>query len=171
MEGFLRDEYALANQAPRTGPDTRIEPSAPRISPLVAQLLINRGIDDPGRALAFLAAKLGTLHDPELLPGAMERPTGSSQAIRDRRKIVVYGDYDVDGVCGTERLVVLPAAGGRPRCRLLHSRIAWKKVTASTPRRYGRIADTAPCGAGRDGRLRHLGGAPKPPWPTSSGSS
>src|SRR5262249_45642543 len=42
------------------------------LSPLVAQLLINRGIEDPRRAVAFLEARMGNLHDPELLPGAAE---------------------------------------------------------------------------------------------------
>ena len=42
------------------------------LSPLVAQLLLNRGIDDPDRAVAFLDARMGSLHDPELLPGAVE---------------------------------------------------------------------------------------------------
>jgi len=80
----------------------------------VAQLLINRGIDDAGRALAFLAAKLGTLHDPELLPGAVGAAERIVQAIRDRRKIVIYGDYDVDGVCGTSVLwSCLRLAGAR----------------------------------------------------------
>jgi single-stranded-DNA-specific exonuclease len=85
-----------------------------QISPLVAQLLINRGIDDPARAVAFLSAKLGTLHDPELLPGVAGAANRIVQAIRDRRKIVIYGDYDVDGVCGTSVLwSCLRLAGGR----------------------------------------------------------
>ncbi len=74
------------------------------LSPLVAQLLINRGIDDPARAVAFLEAKMGSLHDPELLPGATGAAERIVRAIRDRRKIVIYGDYDVDGVCGTSVL-------------------------------------------------------------------
>jgi single-stranded-DNA-specific exonuclease len=74
------------------------------ISPLVAQLLLNRGIDDPTRARAFLEAKLGSLFDPELLPGAIEAAERIVRAIRDDRKIVIYGDYDVDGVCGTSIL-------------------------------------------------------------------
>jgi single-stranded-DNA-specific exonuclease len=75
-----------------------------RISPLVAQLLLNRGIEDPARAVAFLEAKMGSLHDPELLPGAARAADRIVGAIRDGRKIVVYGDYDVDGVCGTSVL-------------------------------------------------------------------
>lgn len=74
------------------------------ISPLVAQLLINRGIEDPARARAFLDARLGDLHDPELLPGAVAAAERIVRAIRDDRKIVIYGDYDVDGVCGTSIL-------------------------------------------------------------------
>ncbi len=75
-----------------------------RLSPLVAQLLINRGIDDPARATAFLEAKMGALHDPELLPGARRAAERIVSAIHERRKIVIYGDYDVDGVCGTSVL-------------------------------------------------------------------
>jgi single-stranded-DNA-specific exonuclease len=74
------------------------------ISPLVAQLLLNRGIDDPKRARAFLEARLGSLFDPELLPGAVDAAERIVRAIRDDRKIVIYGDYDVDGVCGTSIL-------------------------------------------------------------------
>ncbi len=74
------------------------------ISPLLAQLLLNRGIDEPDRARAFLAAKLGSLHDPELIPGAADAAERIVRAIREERKIVIYGDYDVDGVCGTSIL-------------------------------------------------------------------
>jgi single-stranded-DNA-specific exonuclease len=74
------------------------------IAPLTAQLLINRGIEDPARARAFLDARLGSLFDPELLPGAAKAAERIVRAIRDDRKIVIYGDYDVDGVCGTSIL-------------------------------------------------------------------
>ncbi len=75
-----------------------------KIAPLVAQLLINRGIDDPSRAVAFLEAKMVSLHDPDLLPGAVDAAERIVRAIREKRKIVIYGDYDVDGVCGTSVL-------------------------------------------------------------------
>ncbi len=71
------------------------------LSPLVAQILLNRGIDDPGRARLFLEARMSSLHDPELLPGAVEAADRIARAIHEGRKIVIYGDYDVDGVCGT----------------------------------------------------------------------
>ena len=47
---------------------------------------------------------MGSLHDPELLPGAACAAERIVCAIRERRKIVIYGDYDVDGVCGTSVL-------------------------------------------------------------------
>jgi single-stranded-DNA-specific exonuclease len=85
-----------------------------RISPLVAQLLINRGIVDPDRAVVFLQAKLGSLNDPESLPGAAEAADRIARAIRQDRTIVIYGDYDVDGVCGTSVLwACLRLAGAR----------------------------------------------------------
>jgi single-stranded-DNA-specific exonuclease len=74
------------------------------LPPLVAQLLLNRGIDEPARARAFLELRLGGLHDPETLPGAAEAADRIVKAVRDRKKIVIYGDYDVDGVCGTSIL-------------------------------------------------------------------
>jgi single-stranded-DNA-specific exonuclease len=74
------------------------------VSPLVAQLLLNRGIDDPSRARTFLEARLSGLHDPECLPGASIAAERIVRAVKDRRKIVIYGDYDVDGVCGTSIL-------------------------------------------------------------------
>lgn len=74
------------------------------VSSLVAQILLNRGIESADQAKAFLEAKLNQLHDPELLPGATEAAARIVSAVREKRRIVVYGDYDVDGVCGTSIL-------------------------------------------------------------------
>jgi single-stranded-DNA-specific exonuclease len=85
-----------------------------RISPLVAQLLINRGIEEPAKAVSFLEARLGSLNDPESLPGVCEAAERITRAIREDRAIVIYGDYDVDGVCGTSVLwACLRLAGAR----------------------------------------------------------
>lgn len=84
------------------------------ISPLTAQLLINRGIDEPDLAVAFLEAKLNQLNDPESLPGVVEAAEHIVRAIREDRPIIIYGDYDVDGVCGTSVLwACLHLAGAR----------------------------------------------------------
>ncbi len=84
------------------------------IAPLTAQLLINRGIEAPDPALAFLEAKLGQLNDPESLPGVVAAAERIVEAIRADRPIIIYGDYDVDGVCGTSILwACLHLAGAR----------------------------------------------------------
>ncbi len=84
------------------------------ISALTAQLLINRGIEEPDRAVAFLQARLSQLNDPESLPGVVQAAERIVRAIRDDRPIIIYGDYDVDGVCGTSVLwACLRLAGAR----------------------------------------------------------
>lgn len=71
------------------------------VSPVVAQLLLNRGLQDPAVARRFLDAPLTGLHPPALLPGVEDAVTRLLDAIRDKRRICVYGDYDVDGITGT----------------------------------------------------------------------
>lgn len=77
------------------------------VPPLVAQLLLNRGLTDPEDARRFLKAPLSDLHEPELLPGAVEAAQRLHQAIAAGRRICIYGDYDVDGVSGTAILLTL----------------------------------------------------------------
>lgn len=74
------------------------------IPPLIAQLLLNRGVADGIGATSFFDTRLVGLHDPSSLPGVAEAAERIVAAVRERRKIVIYGDYDVDGVCGTSIL-------------------------------------------------------------------
>ena len=67
-------------------------------SQLVAQVLINRGIDNPDEARAFLDPQLADLHDPADLPGAPAAARRIAQAVANDERIVIYGDYDVDGM-------------------------------------------------------------------------
>ena len=71
---------------------------------VVAQLLLCRGISCPKVAQEFLTPKLTGLRPPEELPGVPRAAEILVQAIRDKRKIVVYGDYDVDGMTATSLL-------------------------------------------------------------------
>jgi single-stranded-DNA-specific exonuclease len=71
------------------------------VSPLLAQLLVNRGIRDLPAGRRFLQPRLDGLHDPALLPGLPAAIDRIRRALRDRERIVVYGDYDVDGIAGT----------------------------------------------------------------------
>ena len=67
---------------------------------LVAQVLHNRGLDDIEAARGFMDPQLTALHDPALLAGAEQAAKRTARAIRDHEKIVIYGDYDVDGITG-----------------------------------------------------------------------
>ncbi len=123
------------------------------LPPLVAQILLNRGVDDPARAVAFLDARMGSLHDPELMPGAVQAAERIVDAIRSGRKIVIYGDYDVDGVCGTSILwTCVKLAGARDAIYYIPHRIeegygvssdALKRLAAEYP---GALIVTVDCG-------------------------
>ena len=69
-----------------------------KVSPLVAQILLNRGHIEPDDCHKFLKPTLKDLHDPALIAGLSKAADRVARAIRDREKIVVYGDYDVDGI-------------------------------------------------------------------------
>jgi single-stranded-DNA-specific exonuclease len=72
-----------------------------QLSPIVAHLLLNRGLSQLEQARRFLDAPLTGLHAPQLLSGVTEATERLDQAVRDGRRICVYGDYDVDGLTGT----------------------------------------------------------------------
>ena len=71
-----------------------------RLSPLVAQILINRGVLTDRPCDSFLSPQLRDLHPPGQLAGTGDAAAAIVEAIHARRKIVIYGDYDVDGTAG-----------------------------------------------------------------------
>src|SRR4051794_2269096 len=73
------------------------------ISPVTAAILTRRGHDTPDAARHFLAAD--ERHDPMTLTGVPEACEAILRHIARGAKIVVHGDYDVDGVCSTAILV------------------------------------------------------------------
>jgi single-stranded-DNA-specific exonuclease len=75
------------------------------VSPIVAQLLLNRRLDGPEAARRFLDPTLKSLHEPEMLPGVVEAAERLHAAVQAGKSICVYGDYDVDGVTGTAILL------------------------------------------------------------------
>ena len=77
------------------------------ISPLFARLLINRGIRDSRSAKIFLSPELDELHSPFLLNDMTSAVNKIREAIEARKKILIYGDYDVDGITGVALLVLV----------------------------------------------------------------
>lgn len=76
------------------------------ISPWTSQLLINRGVKTVGEAGVFLNGDLSNLHSPYLLDGVEKAAKRVVEAIKNKEKILVYGDYDVDGITSICLLVL-----------------------------------------------------------------
>ena len=74
------------------------------ISPVLAQILVLRGIDTRDKARAFFRPDLSDLHDPMIMHGMAAAVERLVKAIQTREQITVYGDYDVDGTNGTALL-------------------------------------------------------------------
>ncbi|MFM8952029.1 MAG: single-stranded-DNA-specific exonuclease RecJ, partial [Planctomycetaceae bacterium] len=75
------------------------------VSSIVAALLTARGVTDAAAVKSFLSGTLADLRDPETLPGVPDAADRVLAAARAGRKIVVYGDYDADGMCATAILM------------------------------------------------------------------
>jgi single-stranded-DNA-specific exonuclease len=72
-----------------------------------ARVLISRGYQTPEAARIFLNPPLDAMHDPFLLGGMRDAAARLALAIRRKEKILLYGDYDVDG---TTSVVILKTA-------------------------------------------------------------
>ncbi len=76
-------------------------------SAVIADLLLSRGIDEPDAAARFLSPQLADLYDPLLMSGMRAALDRLEAAIDQKEKILIYGDYDVDG---TTAIVILKTA-------------------------------------------------------------
>lgn len=71
------------------------------VTPLIAALLISRGYETEAAARKFLNPSFEDLHDPYLLKGMKKAVKRILEAIENKEKILIWGDYDVDGTTGT----------------------------------------------------------------------
>ncbi len=74
------------------------------VTPLIARLLLARGIKTANEARLFLEPKLSDAHDPFVLNGMDEAVIRLEKALREKERVMIYGDYDVDGITGTALL-------------------------------------------------------------------
>ena len=87
------------------------------LHPVTASILVRRGYDTPESARRFLAA--GDRHDPALMPGLAPALEIIMRHVTSGSRIVIHGDYDVDGVCSTAVLArALERIGAAPVCEL-----------------------------------------------------
>lgn len=85
-----------------------------KASPILAQALLNRGLSDPEACRRFLHPSPKDLLEPSTLPNLPQAAQRIARAVRDKEKIVIYGDYDVDGITATSILWhAIHTLGGR----------------------------------------------------------
>jgi single-stranded-DNA-specific exonuclease len=91
------------------------------LKPLAARVLVHRGLADPAAARRFLEPVFDDLNDPLVMqdmPIAIER---LARAIRGRERILIYGDYDVDGTTSVVLLTkAIEMAGGEASYHVPH---------------------------------------------------
>jgi single-stranded-DNA-specific exonuclease len=91
------------------------------ISPLTAKVLQNRGITDTDQARRFLFPSLSDLPDPGTMKDMERAVRRICRALREKEKITLFGDYDVDGTTATALLLLfLKGAGARVDFYLPH---------------------------------------------------
>ena len=93
------------------------------ISPLVARLLCNRGYTDAKSADLFLSNDERVWHDPALMADMAPAVARTLEAVREGEPIVVYGDYDVDGVTSVTSLYLYLKSLGAQVTNYIPSRI------------------------------------------------
>ena len=92
-----------------------------KISPLLAQCLLNRGLSEPEPIERFLQPRLKNLADPFLLPNMRPAVERLFVARERHEPLVLFGDYDVDGVTSVTLLTeVLTALGWKVNAYLPH---------------------------------------------------
>ncbi|HYA87981.1 MAG TPA: single-stranded-DNA-specific exonuclease RecJ [Nitrospirota bacterium] len=94
------------------------------LHPLIARLMVNRGISDPTAARSFLSCDLSTVSDPAMYCHMDRAVSRVRRAIAANEKIVVFGDYDVDGVTGTSLLYLVLKGLGAQVCSYIPDRMS-----------------------------------------------
>jgi len=87
----IHDRWTLADLPPDN-------PRLPVANATLRSLLIRRGVSDDDSFRRFVAPSIGDLHDPSSIHGMDHACERIARAVRDGEGIVIYGDYDVDGV-------------------------------------------------------------------------
>lgn len=121
------------------------------LSELAAQLLIARAIDTVDAARSFLAPSLAQLSEPFLLPGMAVAAERLLSGARSGERIVVYGDFDVDGMTATALLTEVLASLGADVTPFIPHRFddgygLSKKALGRLARKGAELVVTVDCG-------------------------
>lgn len=81
--------------------------SATELPAQIIQILIHRGLDSPKSIKEFLTPQLSDLKDPFSMTGMTKGVERVVRAFMENEKIIIYGDYDVDGITATALLYIV----------------------------------------------------------------
>jgi single-stranded-DNA-specific exonuclease len=102
-------------------PEAAALASALKLGPLAARVLVHRGLTDPDASRRFLRPTFEDLHDPLALCDMSAAVDRLARAIRDHERILIYGDYDVDGTTSVVLLTkAIELAGGSATYHVPH---------------------------------------------------
>ncbi len=102
MAGYVEKRWLFASADAET---VRMLSERLRISQVLASILVNRQVTSVEEAELFLNPELNDLHDPFLLPGMQKATERIREAALSNEKVMIYGDYDVDGTTATALMV------------------------------------------------------------------
>ncbi len=129
--------------------------------PLVARALVARGMTDMREAKRFLSPKLAELTAPDAMVDRMVAAKRLAHAVKRKERVVVFGDYDVDGITSAALLSSALIAMGGDVVTMVASRFdggygfsdpALKKVLEARPK----LVVTCDCGTSDHARLQKL---------------
>ncbi|RMF62864.1 MAG: single-stranded-DNA-specific exonuclease RecJ [Calditrichaeota bacterium] len=83
-------------------------------SPILARVLLHRGVEDVETARRYFRPSLSHLHDPFAMAGMNDAVQRVLLALEKRQRILIYGDYDVDGTTATSMLLLFLRQLGHP---------------------------------------------------------
>lgn len=98
-------QWVLAPEPEKALVDQLVE--ALKLHPYVIRILISRGLDNPEKINDFLNPTLANLRDPFEMTGMSDGVDRVTQALYNNEKIMIYGDYDVDGITATALLYMV----------------------------------------------------------------
>jgi single-stranded-DNA-specific exonuclease len=96
----------------RLPPELRAAASGLGLGPIAATVLVRRGVDDAASMAAFFAPPRAALHDPRRLPDAQALVDRIARARDGGERVMVFGDFDADGLTGLAQVVLALTALG-----------------------------------------------------------
>jgi single-stranded-DNA-specific exonuclease len=125
------------------------------ITPLQAQLLINRDISTPTQVTSFLNPRLSDMADPMLMTGMPNALEIILKAVKSREKITIFGDYDADGLTATALLLNFFSSLGLEVSFYIPNRLTEgyslnKKAVSEIAKDRTKLIITVDCGIGNN---------------------